>query len=541
MDSVETWQVDVNGQIFDTTLTELTEWIADGSVTANDKVRRGNLRWLQAAKSPALRNCFIAEEINIPAPGSLPVPRETKSANPARPPGSLLKVFSHAPSPDSERSTDTVTISRAESQCCAIHEDRGPTFICEGCANSFCDECVTRYGSGVRTCQLCGAMCVRSGDRAAQQSLNDRLEHDMAGGFGFGDFGKALAYPFKYPFSLGAGSVMFMVFNVGESAGSMGSIFLVVAAIFCLMLGNMLTFGVLANTVENMARGDVNLNFMPSFDDFNLWDDVVHPFCLSLGAYLSSFGLLAVVIAGGIWFSSQAPSSTANDLAGGTTGVPFSPLGPRDEIAKQLRAVEQTKKDQLAEFDAPADNATRPEISRSATPVRAGDEKVGNLEKLIRDQQKGELESVVGKTSETRNRETQALVERFTGAGTPMLLLAAAALLWGLFYFPAASAVAAYTRSFPASVNPSVGIDTIKRLGTDYLKILVFSSMLAGAFYLVSLFFGGIFSSFDLPGLGNVPARAVGSIFGFYLIVVFSVMIGFAVYKNGQKLGVSAV
>ena len=63
------------------------------------------------------------------------------------------------------------------------------------------------------------------------------------------------------------------------------------------MLANTLTFGILANTVRNMAQGKLGLNFMPSFEEFSLWDDVMHPFFLSIGVYISSFGPIIALIA----------------------------------------------------------------------------------------------------------------------------------------------------------------------------------------------------------------------------------------------------
>ena len=44
-------------------------------------------------------------------------------------------------------------------------------------------------------------------------------------------------------------------------------------------------------------------------------------------------------------------------------------------------------------------------------------------------------------------------------------------LLWAFFYFPAACAVAGYTRNFGSTLNPRVGIDTIKR---KYRKLFGF-------------------------------------------------------------------
>jgi len=85
-------------------------------------------------------------------------------------------------------------------------------------------------------------------------------------------------------------------------------------------------------------------------------------------------------------------------------------------------------------------------------------------------------------------------------------------------------------------LNPTVGLDTIRRLGVDYIKIL-FMGLVIGS---ISLFIGGVLSivlsPFDMPSVGNLPATAIGSIFGFYLSIVFSCVIGFALYKAAERL-----
>ena len=44
--SNETWQVDVNGQVYEANFAELADWIADGSLQQQDIVRSENLRWI---------------------------------------------------------------------------------------------------------------------------------------------------------------------------------------------------------------------------------------------------------------------------------------------------------------------------------------------------------------------------------------------------------------------------------------------------------------------------------------------------------------
>ena len=87
-----------------------------------------------------------------------------------------------------------------------------------------------------------------------------------------------------------------------------------------------------------------------------------------------------------------------------------------------------------------------------------------------------------------------------------------------------------------ATINPLVGLDTIKRFGVTYVKILLMGLELVVAYVIVSGIFALIFAPFDLPGFGNLPAKALGSMFTFYLSIVFSCILGYALFKNSDKL-----
>lgn len=102
--------------------------------------------------------------------------------------------------------------------------------------------------------------------------------------------------------------------------------------------------------------------------------------------------------------------------------------------------------------------------------------------------------------------------------------------------FPASCAVAGYTRSFIATINPLVALDTMRRLGLTYVKILVMCVALLFLSILVSGILSMIFAPFALPGMGNLPAKGLGSMFGFYLTVVFSCILGYALFKSQDKL-----
>jgi len=108
--------------------------------------------------------------------------------------------------------------------------------------------------------------------------------------------------------------------------------------------------------------------------------------------------------------------------------------------------------------------------------------------------------------------------------------------LWGMLYFPAACAVAGYTRSFGATLNPAVGFDTIRRLGIYYVKILGMGLLILIAYSFIAGTLETVLAPFDLPNLGNLPAKAISGLFGFYFTVVFSCVLGFALFKASDRL-----
>lgn len=63
------WQVKVNGEIYETNLSALPQWIAEGSLLPGDKVRCGNLGWLEAGRVPALAQFFAARKLGLGVPG----------------------------------------------------------------------------------------------------------------------------------------------------------------------------------------------------------------------------------------------------------------------------------------------------------------------------------------------------------------------------------------------------------------------------------------------------------------------------------------
>jgi len=330
---------------------------------------------------------------------------------------------------------------------------------------------------------------------------------------------------------------MFAVFSVSQSATAIGGTVMFASALVCFMLANMMTFGVLANTVQNFTQGDLESNFMPTFDDFSMRDDVVHPFFLSIGVYLSSFGPFVLVFLIGTYLVMSSVSSQMNSFQSEVERLPGThyyqgrdTVEQSKEIKRVLGETVQDHDETIGVYNEAATGNSNPALT-APTPDDAEE-----LWRTAQESRKKELESVLGKTKETQEKEFNDFTSNLLRLAAPLVVIGAITFLWGLFFFPAACAVAGYTRSFMATVNPFVGLDTIKRLGADYAKILLMGFFLLIVSGVVGAFFGLIFSPFDLPGMGNLVAKGFSSMVTFYLSVVFACVIGYALFKNSDKL-----
>jgi hypothetical protein len=352
MNQEELWQVDAGGQIYVASFEELKQWVSEGAVLPTDKIRRGNLRWLEAGKVPLLHGAFNARvtgnppqvqtnvthvlptndtqintfvnadpneqpvEIkwqqsfsniekeqkpvepspqqnfaNVVPPGKstaeVPPPQATKIPNttPQTPPTPYTTEVKQPQKTQVHQPKSSQTNVHANQNECSIHLGTEAKFVCVSCENLFCRACPKAYGE-VRICPTCGEMCKSLVEVRQKTQQRTNYQNAITQGFGFGDFTNALAFPFKHPASLLIGGVMFAVFSIGQSALNLGALYVAAGGIIGMMLANMIAFACLSNTIDEFSKGNLTANFMPAFDDFNLWDDVVHPFFLSIGVYI---------------------------------------------------------------------------------------------------------------------------------------------------------------------------------------------------------------------------------------------------------------
>jgi len=530
----EIWQVEVKKQIFEANVEELCQWIAEGALLPTDKVRRGNLRWLEANKVPLLNQFFNCKELGLP----LPVFRTsvTNASLPENDTQTNAENFAASPTGQENQSSAEIDYSAPEipfsnsapinsqtPNSCHFHPETEAKYLCETCSNFFCKVCPTTYGSSVKICPLCGALCKLIDDVQAKHKRDFQYQNHATEGFGFSDFGKALAYPFKFRASLIFGAVMFMLFTLGQTAWAVGGMFMLGSGIVCAMLANSLTFACLSNTIDNFSQGNLEADFMPGFDDFSTWDDVIHPFFLSIGAYLVSFApLILIIVVSIFWMINSIKSSMTT----------FEDAAPK--IETRSRVIEQMDR-QAAERNRQTDAALN---GNTALPnyAQAEEEEFKQVEEMINQHRQAQIESIAGKSPETARMEKDLLIKQFLGIGAFTLLFSFVAFLWGIFYFPAACAVAGYTRSFASVINPLVGLETIRRMGFNYVKILAMCLVLGILSFAASFFLELIFLPFDLPKVGNMPAKIIGGVFTFYFSVVFSVILGYALYKSSDRL-----
>ncbi len=537
----EAWQVEVNGTIYDAPFSELPDWIDGGSLLPEDKVRKGNLRWIEARRVPALVPFFNAKGKGEPMPVvvsvSEPEPIESEPA---------VEIVADVASKASATPAATSNFVPADPSRCTVHSDVESFYVCDGCSNSLCKACPSSYGGSVKICPLCGALCKPQAE-VSQKRKTDAIAASSDGG---GDIPRAFAHPFKFKTSLLFGAGLFALFTVGQAAAGIGGIFLMVSALFCGMLANMLKFGVLSNTVDNFVQGKLDANFMPDFENFEIWDDIIHPFFLSIAAYVVSFGPFFVTLIIGFYMVMSTVAETNKAIQADLEKIPGTHIYSGRELAEQSGQV----KDVVARIG--EENARRAEIasnraSVAATQAESGeppteepyqviDEESRQQEELwaaATESRKKSLESAMGKTPETQAREQAEIFKAFLGLAAPLVVVGFITFLWGAFLFPAACAVAGYSKSFLTTINPLVCLDTIKRLGGSYVKILAIGLLLIVLWLVFATVVSMVFAPFDLPALGNIPATGVAALFTFYLWTVFSCMIGYTLLKKADKLG----
>lgn len=127
----ELWQAEVNGQVYEASFDDLAQWIQEGALQPQDKVRRGNLRWIEANKVPALFGYFNAMTLGVNQTAVQTINAASGQAD----------------------------FTKLEGINCVLHNEIEAKFYCETCINYFCHDCPKTAGGLSNCCPLCGAIC----------------------------------------------------------------------------------------------------------------------------------------------------------------------------------------------------------------------------------------------------------------------------------------------------------------------------------------------------------------------------------------------
>ena len=503
----EIWQVYTHGEIFETDMETLKQWVSDGYVTRTDKVKKGNLTWIEAGRAPALRRIFTGEE-KFEGPSDAPppppprteefigTPSETLAGTPgvgsARAPHAAPQADAYAgetyeqppphefdaqpsPPPRDERATNS----------CHFHPDVLPKFVCRVCGTTFCAKCPNYVSaSKIPLCKVCGDLCKPINEIVARH----RHQQFQQSGFGLEDFGRALRYPFQNVWGLVFGAAFYGLLLL---AGFRGRI-----------LASAIMFGCIALVINKVAYGKLDGNFMPDFSEFSVWDDLFVPVFLGLGVTVVTIGptvLLVVALFLG-WF-----------------GTPAAP-SPNPLAAPPAQAEVFDDRDMQAIIDGD-DPEREAEAARKLEQLRPG--------------------AQMAKAAEESNQSPVAgLLPFFASAGV-MVVLILLSLAWAVFYYPMALAVAGYTEDFWCVINPAVGISTIRLMGWTYGKAFLMYLAVQVVALAFSLVAGHLLAPFQMPFVGNLPAMFVDGVVTFYTSLVVACVLGLAIFKSADRLGIN--
>jgi hypothetical protein len=488
----EIWQVRIQGQVYETDGETLKKWVGEGMLQPTDHVKKGSLNWIEAGLAPLLRPVFSGEETIISplsdapdAPVShAPVPPAPSPAQASAQIASLMQEHGITPV------LSAAEISLPASNACHFHPQLEPKFICRICSALFCRECPNFIGtSKVPLCKLCGDLC-KPLDEVKEQKAHRQFQ---SSGFGFQDFRSALLYPFQNKTGLICGAAFYG--------------FLLLAGFRGRILASAVLFGCISIVINKVAYGKMDRNFLPDLSEFSMWDDVIMPALLGIGVGIVTLGptiLLVVALLFGVF--------------GGAAQTP-TPPAPEGQTAQQEEQLTQEDFDALVRGDDPERDA----------------ETAKKLERLRPTYQMAQE----AKKSEESQAQTFGVLAQFTGGPLLVVLLLLAALAWAVFYYPMALAVAGYTEDFASVVNPLIGLDTIRRMGFNYVKAFLMYAGVQLVGLVIGLVVGLVTAPFQMPFVGNLPATFLDGMITFYTSLVVACILGLALFKSADKLGLN--
>jgi hypothetical protein len=529
----EIWQVMSQGEVYQADLPTLKQWVSEGLVQPSDQVRKGSLKWIEAQRAPMLRRVFTGEEQPpfeplSPASDELPSPL-VESPQPAEAVASQFNSGAVAGSGVVEHahaSTQSAWhgVSQAASQAstqahyqastqaswgeqewseqewsepswgaqpgldaaCHFHPAQAATLVCRGCQVTFCRSCPNQMGtSTVLLCPLCGNFC----DKLEGVQRRQKLYNYQSEGFGFTDFGTAIAYPFKHLASLIGGALLYSIVQFGGLYGS--------------LLAPAILFGCISLVIHRVGNGKIDRDFLPDFSDFSFWDDVLVPFALGVGVLIVTLGPLILLVVA-LFFGA---------FGGGDSARPAFIQPPAQ---KQI-----VTGDDLAKLSGNATPEEEAEIEKKLQAMHPSSQMAQHLD-----------------DSKQSDNRLFGMVKQLIAHPGLILILALLGIGWAVLYHPMALLVAGWTENLKSVLNPLVGLDTMRHMGLNYVKAFLMYMVVQGFAVVVSIIIAIVTSPFNMPLVGNLPGKFLDGIFTFYTSLVIACVLGLSLFKSADRLGI---
>jgi hypothetical protein len=247
-------------------------------------------------------------------------------------------------------------------------------------------------------------------------------------------------------------------------------------------------------------------HFLPDFSSFSWWDDVFIPGLLGIGITIVTIGPTIVLLIA-IWFGLlSGPGSMSSDPA----------LMQGDEQEQSQLTAED-----MQELMNPTDAKKSEEAANKVNQLHPASQMNEEI-----------------KNSKDSSNSLISSISPFFHAPATLALLFLLAICWAIFYYPMALAVAGYTEDFWSTVNPLIGLDTIRRMGLVYVKAFLMCLCMMAVGLVLSMMIYMAMAPFDMPFVGNLPARFFDGMVTFYINLVIACVLGLALFKCADKLDI---
>lgn len=433
MEAQMLWEVEVEGRVYCGELTEIIDWINEGAVLPRHKVRRGNLRWLPAKRVPELSPYFKRV---VRSGSEAPAAEGVESVHGFENFGTQIVGGGAAASPAAAAQPER---KAKPSRFCVVHRELRSEYVCGVCRRSYCRVCPKRYGSDVRLCPSCGAVCITFAEaqnnifspgainrpyaRKGLTGENDRKFFDTK--IQPRDIWESLAYPLSAWGDLAVAVLIFVPLFAAMITAVRGSISNVAASAAAAAIAFGAAFCILSNVCRTEKLQLDPPTFLPRFREGV--EGLLRPLGRAIAVAAASFGLFAVLAAGSAGYAWYQFSASV------------------DLVETEMRA-------------AAARHA-------AAQPVAAVDKLVEQRRWMI-------VDAVVGENGAAEDTAPIRIVRAVMMLSVTLLAPMGIAFVLGLILLPAACGAVIEKSSARTLLNPVNALRVLKQYGFDYIKLL---------------------------------------------------------------------